>query len=99
MKNKKLYSINLNNEKYIFDENKEIIIKIKDNEYYVYPENIEIKEEDINYLEILNNNEEIKIDFNINELYNLIKDYIELKNNEMFLRPETAQGTYVNFPK
>jgi len=60
LKNKKLYSINLNNEKYIFDENKEIIIKIKDNEYYVYPENIEIKEEDINYLEILNNAEEIK---------------------------------------
>ena len=98
LKNKKLYSINLNNEKYIFDENKEIIIKIKDNEYYFYPENIEINKEDINYLEILNNNEEIKIDFNINELYNLIKDYIELKNNEMFLRPETAQGPYVNFP-
>ncbi|MFP3257673.1 MAG: His/Gly/Thr/Pro-type tRNA ligase C-terminal domain-containing protein, partial [Candidatus Nanopusillus acidilobi] len=98
LKNKKLYSINLNNEKYIFDENKEIIIKIKDDEYYLYPENIEIKEEDINYLEILNNTEEIKIDFNINELYNLIKDYIELKNNEMFLRPETAQGPYVNFP-
>ncbi|MFP3290007.1 MAG: His/Gly/Thr/Pro-type tRNA ligase C-terminal domain-containing protein [Candidatus Nanopusillus acidilobi] len=98
LKNKKLYSINLNNEKYIFDENKEIIIKIKDNEYYIYPENTEIKEEDINYLEILNNNEEIKIDFDINELYNLIKDYVELKNNEMFLRPETAQGPYVNFP-
>ncbi|MCG2868310.1 MAG: His/Gly/Thr/Pro-type tRNA ligase C-terminal domain-containing protein [Candidatus Nanopusillus sp.] len=98
LKNKKLYSINLNNEKYIFDENKEIIIKIKDDEYYIYPENIEIKEEDINYLEILNNAEEIKIDFNINELYNLIKSYIELKNNEMFLRPETAQGPYVNFP-
>jgi len=98
LKNKKLYSINLNNEKYIFDENKEIIIKIENNEYYVYLENIEIKEENINYIEILDYAEEIKIDFNVNELYSLIKDYIELKNNEMFLRPETAQGPYVNFP-
>ncbi|BFI73254.1 glycyl-tRNA synthetase (EC 6.1.1.14) [Nanoarchaeota archaeon] len=101
LKDKKLFGLNKENITYIFDEGKSIIIKYDNNskEYFIYPENLEINNEEINYIEeMFDKLEYIDLEFNFDDIIELIDKYNRLKNNEMYLRPETAQGVYINFP-
>ncbi|MGC9132787.1 MAG: His/Gly/Thr/Pro-type tRNA ligase C-terminal domain-containing protein [Nanopusillaceae archaeon] len=101
LKDKELFAINKENTTYIFDKDKKIIIKYDSisNEYFIYPEDLEIDKEEINYLEeMFEKLKYIDLKFDLDDLKEIIDKYNRLMNNEMFLRPETAQGPYINFP-
>gem|GEM_PF-53583 len=98
---------------YIFDENMKNIVRLnlftREAEFFL-EENINLEEiiekhKDIDiekeFENILNNAESLMIDeVDLeNYLLPLMKTYEEVLKNRMFLRPETAQGPYVNFPQ
>jgi len=103
LKNKELFAFEYEDFIYFSDKDKKIIIgypQFDDEEIYLYTnEDIKISQEtDIRYLEeLFNNSKYVKIE-DINGLFEILKEYNNQLKNLMYLRPETAQGVYVNFP-
>ncbi len=78
---------------YIKDRDPKEIVEKNIDKY----ENVDLDKE---FEKILDKCKEINTNIDFEELaYNIYKSYKDVLENRMFLRPETAQGPYVNFPK